>query len=301
MVSFADGRSALSGSRCRAVMAAPARPASLIEERTDIAFASVTAKRGKHFMLVNAVNTAFGVALPDGPRRATVGGVTFAGTGPDQWIASAEGAEAAGLRRARARAHRPVRRGVGPVDARLVLRLSAVRACAMCSPRACRSTCTRKRSSQATSRTRWSPISACRSTCSTKPTYQLTAPRSMAGSFWSWLSASAAEFGYDVVTRMTDRSPLVEVHCRSMPCSAPRSVAIIGASSDPTGSAGARSRSPSAPSGARSYRSTRRAAKSRGFRPTRRSPTRRARSIRRSSRCRPRRRCRPRTNASPRA
>ena len=32
-------------------------------------------------------------------------------------------------------------------------------------------------------------------------TFQLTAPRSMAGSFWSWLSASAAEFGYDVVTR----------------------------------------------------------------------------------------------------
>ena len=32
-------------------------------------------------------------------------------------------------------------------------------------------------------------------------TWQLTAPRSMAGSFWSWLSASAGEFGYDVVTR----------------------------------------------------------------------------------------------------
>jgi len=31
-------------------------------------------------------------------------------------------------------------------------------------------------------------------------TWQLTAPRSMAGTFWSWLSASAAEFGYDVVT-----------------------------------------------------------------------------------------------------
>ena len=29
-------------------------------------------------------------------------------------------------------------------------------------------------------------------------TYQLAAPRSMAGSFWSWLTASAAEFGYDV-------------------------------------------------------------------------------------------------------
>ncbi len=33
------------------------------------------------------------------------------------------------------------------------------------------------------------------------PTYQVTAPRSMAGSFWSWLSASAAEFGYEVVAR----------------------------------------------------------------------------------------------------
>jgi sarcosine oxidase subunit gamma len=30
------------------------------------------------------------------------------------------------------------------------------------------------------------------------PTYQLAAPRSMAGSFWSWLAASAAEFGYEV-------------------------------------------------------------------------------------------------------
>jgi len=31
--------------------------------------------------------------------------------------------------------------------------------------------------------------------------FQLTAPRSMAGSLWSWLSASAAEFGYEVVAR----------------------------------------------------------------------------------------------------
>ena len=34
-----------------------------------------------------------------------------------------------------------------------------------------------------------------------EPIYQLAAPRSMAGTLWSWLSASAAEFGYDVVAR----------------------------------------------------------------------------------------------------
>src|SRR5262249_23006503 len=32
-------------------------------------------------------------------------------------------------------------------------------------------------------------------------TYQLTAPRRMAGTIWSWLTASAAEFGYDVATK----------------------------------------------------------------------------------------------------
>jgi methylglutamate dehydrogenase subunit D len=29
-------------------------------------------------------------------------------------------------------------------------------------------------------------------------TFQLTAPRSMAGSFWSWLTAAATEFGYEI-------------------------------------------------------------------------------------------------------
>jgi heterotetrameric sarcosine oxidase gamma subunit len=31
------------------------------------------------------------------------------------------------------------------------------------------------------------------------PTYELAVPRSMAKSFWTWLSASAAEFGLAVV------------------------------------------------------------------------------------------------------
>src|ERR1043165_2452367 len=95
----------------------------VIEERRDLAFASVIARHGKRFALVNAVNTAFGVALPDGPRRATRGLVTFTGIGPDQWIASAEGTDAQGF------AAR-VRSRVGPFaavsdqsDARLVLRV----------------------------------------------------------------------------------------------------------------------------------------------------------------------------------
>jgi len=170
----------------------------VIEERTDIAFASIIAKRGKRFALINAVNTAFGVALPDGPRRATRGAVTFAGTGPDQWIASAEGSEAAGFAA-------KVRARIGPFaavadqsDSRLVLRLSGPRVREVLAkgvpvdlhPNAFRP--------GDVASTLVGYIGAQIDMLDDAPTYQLTAPRSMAGSFWSWLTSAAAEFGYDV-------------------------------------------------------------------------------------------------------
>ena len=171
-----------------------------IVERTDMALASVIAKRGKRAMLADAVNTAFGVALPDGPRRASVGAVAFAGTGPDQWIASAEGAEAAGFA-ARLRGR------VGPFaavsdqsDARLVLQLSGPRVRDVLAkgvpldlhPNVF------KPGDVATTLVAYMGVQLDRLD---DATYQLTAPRSMAGSLWSWLAASAAEFGYDVTTK----------------------------------------------------------------------------------------------------
>ncbi len=171
-----------------------------IVEHTDIALASVIAKHGKRFMLVNAVNTAFGVALPDEPRRATTGSVTFASTGPDQWIASAEGAEAAGFA-AKLRAR------IGPFaavsdqsDSRLVLQLSGPRVRDVLAkgvpidlhPRVF------KPGDVAVTLIAYIGVQI---DMLDDATYRLTAPRSMAASFWSWLSASAAEFGYDVVTK----------------------------------------------------------------------------------------------------
>ena len=202
MASFAQQeRSALHG------LAVPGRygrvgtAGLVIEERTDMAFASVIAKRGKRFMLVNAVNTAFGVALPDGPRRATRGAVTFAGTGPDQWIASAEGSDVTGFAA-------KVRARLGPFaavsdqsDARLVLCLSGPRVRDVLAkgvpidlhPKAF------KPGDVATTLAAYIGVQI--DMLDDAPAYQLTASRSMAGSLWSWLTASAAEYGYDVVTR----------------------------------------------------------------------------------------------------
>ena len=196
MVSLAE-RSALAGIAVPGQYGRTGATGVAIEEVADLAFASVICKREKRFALINAVNTSFGIVLPDSPCRITRGHVTFAGIGPDQWMASADGADAPGFA-ARVRAR------LGPFaavsdqsDARLVLRLSGPRVHDVLTkgvpvdlhPKAFKPgdvACT---------------VVGYISTqidMLDETTYQLAAPRSMAGSFWSWLTASAAEFGYDV-------------------------------------------------------------------------------------------------------
>ena len=202
MVSFAaQERAALHGFVLPGRHGASAGAAGLlIEQRTDLSFASVIAKRGKRDQLISAVETAYGVALPKGPRRVTRGSVTFAGTGPDQWIASAEGPEAPNFA-ARVRARIGLFAAISDqTDARLVLRLSGPKVRDVLAkgvpldlhPKVF------KPGDVATTLVAYIGVQLDRID---EATFQLTAPRSMAGSFWSWLSASAAEFGYDVVTR----------------------------------------------------------------------------------------------------
>jgi heterotetrameric sarcosine oxidase gamma subunit len=195
-------RSALHG------LAVPARHGAsvgaaglLIEERTDIAFASVIAKRGKRDALVSAVETAYGVALPAGPRRATKGAFAFAGTAPDQWIASAEGPEAVGFA-AKLRGRIGLFAAVSDQsDARLVLRLSGPRVREVLAKGVAIDLHPKMFKPGDVVSTPIAYVGVQLEMLDAAPTYQLTAPRSMAGTIWSWLTASAAEFGYDVMTR----------------------------------------------------------------------------------------------------
>jgi heterotetrameric sarcosine oxidase gamma subunit len=196
MASFAQlERSALSGIATPGHIGRAGATGITIVERTDIAFANVIAKRDKRAALVSAVDTAFGVALPNGPRRASKNGVTFAGTGPGQWIASAEGADGLAAK---------LRSRLGPFamvtdqsDARLVLHLSGLCVRDVLAkgvpidlhPKAF------KAGDVATTLVAYIGVQIDRLD---EVIWQLTAPRSMAGSFWSWLSASAAEFGYEI-------------------------------------------------------------------------------------------------------
>ncbi len=173
----------------------------VIEERTDMAFATVIAKRDKRFALINAVNTTFGVVLPDGARRVSRGAVTFAGVGPEQWLASAEGAEAPGFA-ARVRSRVGLFAAVSDQsDSRLVVRLSGPRVRDVLAKGVPLDLHPKVFKVGDVAGTLVAHMAVQLDMLDDAPTYQLTAPRSMAGSFWSWLTASAAEFGYDVVTR----------------------------------------------------------------------------------------------------
>ena len=202
MADFAQQeRSALHGLALSGHCGRAATTGLTVVERTDIAFASVIVKRGKREALAAAVETAFGVALPKDARRAGKGAVTFAGVGSGQWMASAEGGEAPGFA-AKLRAR------LGPFaavsdqsDARLLLWLSGPHVRDVLAkgvpidlhPRAF------KPGDVATTLVAYIGVQI--DMLDDSPAYLLTAPRSTAGSFWSWLTASAAEFGYDVVTK----------------------------------------------------------------------------------------------------
>ena len=116
----------------------------LIEERTDVAL------RQRHRQARQALHAGqrgrirrSASRCPTARAAPTRGAVTFAGTGPDQWIASAEGPEARASPRGCAGASACSRR-CRTSPTRGWCCASAARACATCSPRACRSTCIRR-------------------------------------------------------------------------------------------------------------------------------------------------------------
>jgi sarcosine oxidase subunit gamma len=173
-------------------------PGLVITERLGLGLATVAARKGAPVRA--AVKSSYGVDLPD---DATVGQgpeVSFVGYGPGQWLAVSETFAGDAL----ARDLKQRLKGLASVSdqsgGRTVLRLSGPRARDVLAkglpidlhPRA------------------FGPGSAATSTISLMgvqlwqvdgaPTYDIALFRSLSASFWRWLTASEAEFGYEVTT-----------------------------------------------------------------------------------------------------
>ena len=169
-----------------------------IEERTGLGLATVAARKGEAEALKQAVASAYGIELPDRSRAVHGPSVSFIGYGPGQWLAVSETFASETLARELGERLRGLASISDQSGGRTVLRVSGP-APAPCSPKACRSTFIR---------VRFEPGSAATSTISLMgvqiwqvddaPSYDLAIFRSVSASFWHWLTASAAEFGYTV-------------------------------------------------------------------------------------------------------
>jgi sarcosine oxidase subunit gamma len=173
--------------------AATRKPGLLIEERTDLALATVMARHGKEQDLKGTVAAAYGLDLLDGKD-----GVSFAGIGAGQWLAAAEPGQTDFVARLRARLA-----GLASIadqsDGRVVLRLRGDRVREVLAKGVPLDLHPKRFRTGDVASTLVAHVGVQIEQLDDQPTFQLMASRSLAGSLWSWLTKSAAEFGYEVV------------------------------------------------------------------------------------------------------
>jgi methylglutamate dehydrogenase subunit D len=170
-------------------------PGVTLSERAGLALCVISAGAGKASEVAAKMASVTGL---NEPKRVTKNGFALIGTAPGQWLAVAESKEARALPAMLGVALKGLATVVDLSDGKAVLRISGPRV---------RETLAKgcsldlhpsvfKPGSAAT--TPVALIDCVIWQIDETPTYDLAVPSSYAESFWSWLSASAAEFGYMV-------------------------------------------------------------------------------------------------------
>ncbi|MFM8607266.1 MAG: sarcosine oxidase subunit gamma [Hyphomicrobiales bacterium] len=169
-----------------------------IREVMSCAIAELTAFKGQKEALAQAIENAFGIALPAANKSASKDGVTFVSVGPGKWLVTGEGPSEKDLLVRLEKAARSFAAVVDQSDARALVEISGEIARAALAkgimidldPSAF------KIGSAATSFAVQFWITLWQT--NEEPTYRLAVFRSMGRDLLHWLESSAAEFGYDV-------------------------------------------------------------------------------------------------------
>ena len=173
-------------------------PSLVITELTGLGLATVACRKGQPAALSAAVRKAYGVDLPASSRVAQGAAVRFIGYGPGQWLAVSEALANEALASELAAKLQGLASVSDQSGGRTVLRVSGNRARDVLAkglpldldPRAF------PLGSAATSAI--SHIGVQLWQADDTRSYDLAIFRSLSESFWRWLTASAAEFGYEV-------------------------------------------------------------------------------------------------------
>jgi methylglutamate dehydrogenase subunit D len=173
-------------------------PSLVITELTGLGLATVACRKGQAAALSAAVRKAYGLDLPASSRVAQGAAVRFIGYGPGQWLAVSEALANEALASKLAAKLQGLASVSDQSGGRTVLRVSGNRARDVLAkglpldldPRAF------PLGSAATSAI--SHIGLQLWQADDTRSYDIAIFRSLSESFWRWLTASAAEFGYEV-------------------------------------------------------------------------------------------------------
>ncbi len=167
--------------------------------RSSLAQIAVTARRGRDEAVAALFRTRYGLDLPSGPQHVAAGPAALLGTGPGRWILLQDAVDSTSLT-ARLAAEFAGHAVVTDLsDSRCGLRLWGPQLRAVFA----------KGLPIDLHPSRFGPGDAAMSIIAlipvqlwqldARPCFEIAVPRSLAGSFAAWLSASAGEFGMDVV------------------------------------------------------------------------------------------------------
>ena len=170
-----------------------------LRERRDLALRVISANAGQADAIAAAVLTLTGLQLPMGAAGVSGDGIALIGTAPGQWLALSEGHVGFALLESLSGALAGLATIVDQSDGKAVLEISGPRA---------RDTLA-KGCALDLHPSVFIPGSAATTPVAlidcqiwqidATPTYGLGVPTSYAESFWTWLTASAAEYGYEVL------------------------------------------------------------------------------------------------------
>jgi len=169
-----------------------------VQDRSDLELAVVSARRGQEGALAARMDATYGVRLPSGPKRIEAGPLAIMGTGPGTWLAARDvvpGQPQATLAEELSRALAGLAAVTDQSSGYAALRVSGPRVREAFAKGLDIDLHPRAFAPGDVAVTACSHIGVTLWQLDDAPTYEIALFRSMAGSFWHWLSESAAEFG----------------------------------------------------------------------------------------------------------
>jgi len=175
---------------------APAGEAGVeVTVRSDLALATVMARKGRETELKRRVDEAFGLDPPTRPSRVAAGPLAFAWAGPGHWLASQEAIDGREFERRIRRELADVAAVSDQSDGRIVIRVGGARVRDALAKGVMIDLHSRAFAPGGAAVTSVAHIGVHLWQLDAAPTYELAVFRSFGAAFWHWLIASASEFG----------------------------------------------------------------------------------------------------------